>query len=901
MRIPVWRRKQKEELDEEVRAHLEAAIRERIERGESREQAEAAARRAFGNIGLVQEVTRDVWGWASLDRLAQDVRYGLRMLRRAPGFTAVAVLTLALGIGANTAIFSVVNAVMLRPLPYRDPGQLAMLWTDDTKRGLHEEATSFVTYTDWRAQSRHFADLALFGGNALTLTSEDEMERTRGEFVSAHLFNLLGVQPILGRSFSAGEELRGEHVVILSHGLWQRRFGGSPDALGKTLTIDGDRNSWKSGPRTVRIIGVMPAGFCFPGKETQLWEPITVYWRWQNESTDRFHNRWGVVGRLKPGVTVAQAQAEMTMIGQRLAQDYPSPNAAFPGFAVRVVPLLDQITGRNLQLALWLLLGAVGFVLLIACVNVANLLLARGAVREREFAVRAALGAGRMRLLRQLFTESLLLAAGGGAVGLGLAAWLLGAAAALAPSGIPRLDEVSLDASVLLFTAAASLAAGLLFGLAPAWKMSWSDPHEALKEGGGSASRGPGLRYTRGALVVVECALAAVLLTGAGVLIRSFLRLHAVKPGYDPQNVLLVRVKPTPLVDTPPTRAMLQEVRMATKNEEFRQTLLRLRALPGVLSVSAVSSFLIGGGANDTIGFEGRPPLSAGEAGQLHSSGVTPDFFRTLGVPLLRGRYLNAVDEDLGIRLIWGHKRVPVLRPGLPNAEPVVVNQAFVRRFLPGEEPLGKRFYEGQLMGGGKHYWYEIVGVVSDMRRQGLDRQAIPEYFVTLKAVQNDATLAIRTGTDPLALASAVRDAIRDTPGHPVVQSITTAERSLAELSAERRFQTWLLALFAGVALVLSAIGIFGVMHYAVAQRTHEIGIRMALGAGPAKVRGLVLGQGLGMTMVGVGAGMVVSFWLTQLLRGVLFEVSATDPFAFVAAPAILTFAAALACYLPAR
>lgn len=470
----------------------------------------------------------------------QDLRYGVKMLLKNPGFTLVAVLTLALGIGANTAIFSIVNAVMFRPLPYHEPGRLVMLWTDDPRHDVHEAGTSYVNFSDWQSQSQAFSEMAIFRTEPVILTSADETERVSGGLASASLFPLLGVKPTLGRFFSPEEEERGERVVVLSYGYWQRRFGGDPDVIEKTLEmidVKGMRNA-------TRIIGVMPAQFYFPSKETPFWAPATAYWRWRRESTERYVDTWRVVGRLKPQATLRQAQGEMNAIGQRLAQTYPTTDPYFPGFAVNVVPLLDQVTGKNLQLALWVLLGAVAFVLLIACVNVANLLLARGAARAREFAIRAALGAGRARLLRQLLTESVLLALGAGLFGLGLAAAAVKTLAASARPGIPRLDEIRLDGNVLLFTIGLSLLAGILFGLAPAWKISHQRPNETLKGGNDHATGALRFGQTGGLLVVAECALAVVLLTGAGLLVRSFLRLQAVNPGFKPEGVLLVRVAP---------------------------------------------------------------------------------------------------------------------------------------------------------------------------------------------------------------------------------------------------------------------------------------------------------------------------------------------------------------------
>ncbi|HKQ75498.1 MAG TPA: ABC transporter permease [Blastocatellia bacterium] len=817
------------------------------------------------------------------DEMIQDLRYGLRMLLQNPGFTLVAVITLSLGIGANTAIFSVVNAVMLRPLPYDDPGRLVMLWTDDPKHDVRESGTSYVNFTDWRNQSQVFAEIAIFRNEPVILTSEDETERVVGGFASANLFPLLGVKPMLGRFYSPDEEERGEGVVILSYVYWRRRFGGDPNAIGKTLetiNVKGIRSS-------ARVIGVMPAEFYFQSKETLLWTPATAYWRWQREKTERYLDTWRVVGRLKPQTTLRQAQAEMSAIGQRLAQTYPTTDPYFPGFAVNVVPLLDQVTGKNLQLALLVLMGAVVFVLLIACVNVANLLLSRGAARSREFAIRAALGAGRARLLRQLLTESSMLALGAGLFGFGLAAAGIRTLASYAPPGISRLDEVRLDMNVLLFTFGISLLAGLLFGLAPALKISRGRPGEALKEDSGGSSGGLRLRQTRGLLVIVECALAVTLLTGAGLLIRSFLRLQAVNPGFKPEGALLVRVAPPLSKRGVGAEAFFQELRE------------RIAATPGVQAVEAIGDFLLRRNPDESITIPGRPPMSEGAASQLASENVSPGFFQTIGTPLLRGRFLSRADALAKTRIVFTQPLQGLShseQASRAQAEAVIINETFARRFFPGEDPIGKRFSEGPP---NRLYWYEIVGVVGDMRRQGLERRPVPEFFGSHTGGATD--LVARAGSDPLALAVAIREAIRSVDKNTMIHSVTTVEARMGELGAQRRLNTWLLAMFAALAFLLALIGIYGVMRYSVAQRTREIGIRIALGARRADVFRLVIGQGMKLTLIGVAAGLLAALWLTSVMSHLLFEVSVHDPATFAGVALALVIAALLACYLPAR
>ena len=782
-----------------------------------------------------------------MDGVANDLRYAARMLRRSPSFTAIAILTLALGIGANTAMFSVVNAVILRPLPYQDPDRLAMLWTNDPKRDIREEGTSYPTFLDWRSQSRAFADMAICSrGNPVTLTGGNEPEHVMGEAVSANLFPLLGVTPILGRTFSDDEEQQRERVVVLSYGLWQRRFGASREAIGKMLEVDG---------QTFQVIGVMPAGFYFPTKDVQLWQPATFVsmtllpavrdriW------TSRFSDWWRVVGRLRPTGTFDDAQAEMTASGQRLALAYPSTDPGFAGFGVNVVPMLLQTTGRDLQRALWVLLGAVGFVLLIACTNVANLLLARGAARQREFALRAALGAGQVRLVRQLAVESALLVVGAAVVGLALALAGVRVLQAAAPPGIPRLDETQLDPRVLIFTASVSILGGLLFAIVPAWKTSRSDPADALKQGGRTGSDGLRLSRARRTFVVVECALAVALLAGAGLLLKSFVRVETVNPGFEAKQVLLVRINSARL---------------------SRELLDRIASLPGVQAVGAIRSF---DPMNPDIAItaEGQPSLRA----PLTSERVTAGFFQAMRVPLRTGRHFT--EED--------------------GRGMAIINQTMAKTFWPREDPIGKRFKRGASDSTSR--WMTVIGVVGDMRRRGLERDAVSEFYEP--EIEPSMELVIRTTTDPLGHVASVRQVIRSFDGHAVIGRMTTVENHLEELGAARRFQTWLIAVFAGLGLVLSAIGIYGVMHYAVAQRTHEMGIRIALGAGGSHVLWLVIGEGLRLALIGVAAGLLAALQLTGVMARLLFEVSATDPAIFAIVPVMLTIVAVLACYLPAR
>ena len=843
-----WHRRTDEDFREEIKAAIALETDRLIAAGSRPEEARRAALRAFGNITRAQERFYEAGRMVWLDDLKRDARYAFRTLYRSPGFTIVAVLTLALGIGANTAMFSVVNAVILRPLPYQDPDRLAMLWTNDPQRDIQEEGTAYPTFLDWRRQTRTFADMAICSrGNPVTLTGGNDPERLMGEAVSANLFSLLGVAPVVGRSFSPEEEQRRERVVVLSYALWERRFGASPEAIGKTLEIDG---------QPFQVIGVMPARFYFPTKDVQLWQPATVVglalapavrdglW------TGRFNDWWRVVGRLKPTATFQDAQADMTAIGQGLALEYRTTDPGFAGFGVNVVPLLLQATGRDLQRALWILLGAVGFVLLIACSNVANLLLVRGAARQREFALRTALGADQIRLVRQLAVESALLVVGAAVTGLVLALLSVRTLAASAPSGIPRVDEIQLDTRVLIFTGCVSLLCGLLCAVVPALNGSRRSPATALTYGGRSGLEGSILSRTRRAFVVVECALAVALLAGAGLLLKSFMQVQTVPPGFEATHVLLVRV---------------------TGKRLSPEMFERIASVPQVEAVAAIQSFEPMN-PDQPITVEGRPVLRA----PLTFGRVTAGFFQAMRVPLRRGRVLTEQDNRTSV---------------------AVINETMAKTFWPSEDPVGKRFKRGSSES--RSPWMTVVGVVGDMRRGGLERDAVSEFYVTEFASTMD--LVIRTTNDPVMYAPSIREVIRSVDGNAVMGRITTLESHMEQLSGTRRFHTWLIAIFAGLALALAAIGIYGLMHYSVAQRTHEMGIRMALGARGAQVSWLVIGEGLRLVVLGLVVGLLVAFQLTGVMAHLLFEVSPTDPATFAIVALVLSLVALVACYLPAR
>ena len=794
-----------------------------------------------------------------MQSLLQDLRYAARMLLRNPGFTFVAVVTLALGIGANTAIFSVVHAVLLRPLPYPESEQLAWVWMDNRKEGIHEDIASWPNFVDWRTQNQVFEGLAGVRDRTFNLTGSGEPEELRGANVTINFFDLMRVNPKTGRGFTSDEEQEGrDRVVVIGNGLWQRRFSGDPNVVGQMLSLNGQNHT---------IIGIMPPGFQFPNK-TELWLPLVPNAR-TREARGSF---WlPVIGRMKPGVTRAQAQAEMTTIGNRLEQQYPDSNT---GFGINVVQMHEQLVGR-MRLALLVLLGAVGCVLLIACANVTNLLLARAASRQKEMGIRAALGAGRWRVARQLLTESVLLAVCGSALGLLMAYWGLKALVALAPADFPSANSIGISGRVLLFTMALSLLTGLIFGLIPALQISQPALSEVLKDGsrsGGGGGGGVRGQATRSALVVAEIALALMLLAGAGLMLKSSWQLQQINPGFNPANVLKVRLN-LPGSKYPE----------GTNVQAFYQQLLeRLSALPGVQAAGATSSVLLNK-VHNSAGFaiEGRPIEAGASRPELPIDSVSPSYFQVMGIQLLKGRVFNEQDK----------------RDGLSVA---IVNDTMARRYWPTEDPIGKRFTFGDPRPDAR--WLTVVGVVRDSKRQGLDAEVRIESFLAhaqrpLRAME----LVIRTPDNPLAMARTVRETIwsmdRDLP----VSEIQTVEQLLGERTAPRRFNLLLFALFAAVALILAAIGIYGVMSYAVTQRTQELGIRLALGAQVRDVLKLVMRRGLVLTLIGVGIGLFAAMAATRLMSNLLFGISATDPLTFATITLILVFVALLACYIPAR
>ncbi len=851
-----------QELADELESHLQMHVEDNLRRGMTPEEARRQALIKLGGIEQAKELYRDRRGLPIIETLLQDLRYGLRMLVKDPGFTAVAALALALGIGANTAIFTVLNAVILRPLPYRDPGRLAVLWTDNLRKNLHEERTSYPNFQDWKRQNHVFEDMAFCSSFTVNLPGGDRPDRVMAARVTSNLFSMVGVSPILGHTFTAEDEARGNRVIVLSYGLWQRRFGSSHEVLGKTLEIDGAPGV---------VIAVMPAIFQLPGSEVQFWEPHAMFPGWNKTELERGVPSGYVVGRLKPGVSLRQAQADMNVVGSRLVRQYPdlAGNPDFSGFAVNIVPLSVQLIGKQVRLALWLLFAAVVLVLLIACADVASLLLARAAGRQRELAVRTALGAGRRRLMRQLLTESVLLSFTSGGLGLALAAFGVRTLVGLAPQDIPRLDQVGIDHAVFAFSLVLSTLAGILFGLAPAWKVAKSDPQNSLKKGDRGLAGSLGIRRAHGLLVIGEYALAIVLLAGAGLLIRSLLRVQAVDPGFRPERVLIARVVQS---------SVKPEAQWA---ELYPQALVRIMAIPGVQSAGAIDNFFFQSNPDDTIIPEGQTVSAARVAAeQVMDDGVSVDYFRAVGAPLLKGRFFSQQDG--------------------PNSPRVaIINQTLARRFWPSEDSLGKRFRFGFQKPSDP--WISVVGVVGDMRRGGLTRVPVSQAFLPL--TQDPARgmdFVVRAASDP-PLAAAVRNAINSVDKTVPVFNVSTLDQQLHEQTGPMRFETTLLGAFATLAMVLAALGIYGITSYSVAQRTHEIGVRMALGARRADVLTLVLGRGLRLSIAGVGIGLVGAAALTRFLSSLLYEVKATDWITYLVASVALTAVAVIACHVPAR
>ena len=849
--MPEW----PDDVAEELRQHLDDQYRDLRAAGASHDDALRAMADDVNAVRSRRSRLRP-------ELIAADVRYAFRTLRRNPGFAIVVLLTLALGIGANAAIFSVVNGVLLRPLPFRDADRLMVIWGDLKRPGLNDIPASAGEYVDYRDRSHAFEQVAAYDTVGFNLTGGGEPERVEGAVVTTTFFSLLGASAQAGRTFVAGEDQPGrDDVVVLSHSLWTRRFSANPAIVGQTIPVDG---------RPTQVVGVMPAAFQFPDRSIEIWKPFLLDAEALSDNNRGSHG-YTALARLKAGISRQQAQADLNAVTAAFKADHPGNYRN--GFGATLRPLQEEIVGDTGR-PLMVLLGAVAVVLLIACANVANLLLARAASRRKEIALRTALGASRGRLVRQLITESVLVSAIGGLIGLGLAAWCVDLLIASAPDSIPRIQEVGVDARVVGFTALVSLATGLLFGLVPALRASRAPLNDALKEGG-RAGGGAVHGFAGRALVVSEVALSLVLLIAAGLLIHSFTRLQDVAPGFDSSRLLTFRLS-------------LPESRYTTfqKGQSFFDEFFTgLRRRPGVRGVAAINALPFSGfGGSRSFHIEGREEKRPEDQTEEQLRIVTDGYFAAMGIPIVTGREFTE-------------------RDALNQPRVAVVNDAMAKKHWPHESPIGKRVSFST----NEPHWYEIVGVAGNIKHRALEAADRPELYVPYRQplfagwTVRPMYVVARTSADPASIVAIARHEIaRVDPDQPISDVRTMDERIGRSLSS-RRFSMVLLALFAGLALTLAAVGIYGIVAYSVTERTHEIGVRVALGAQRRDVMAMVVGQGMTMTIVGTAIGVAASAALARLMSSLLFGVSAVDPVTFVAIPLLLIAVALAACYVPAR
>lgn len=859
MRFPRWshRRRAEEDFEKELGHDLAMAVQDQIDRGETPEQARKSALVEFGNVVLVKEVTRDAWGHAWLETLGEDIRLGLRMLKKSPGFTATVLLTLALGIGANTAIFSVVNGVLLRSLPYRDPDRLVILSEHTPQRP--DMSVSFPNYDDWRVMSQSFEQIAAFGPEAFTMTGRGPAERIEGDAVSASFLATLGVRPMLGRDFRRDEDQAGAiPVVILSYDLWER-LGGDEELVGQGFDLSGLRCT---------VIGVLPRNYRFYYGQPEILFPLGQAMDREQATQRDNHSSLDVIGRLRPGITLEQVRAEMGAIARRLQQAYPETNS---GHGVTVVTFYQGLLGDIQPVLLVLFVGA-ALVLLIACVNVANLLLARATSREKEIAVRQALGASSGRILRQLLTESVLLGMLGGGCGILIAWWGVDSLLTQVPHGVPRLNEVRLDARVLLFAVSLSLLTGLWFGLAPAWQTLRGGSSLRLKEVGRGAGESLRKHQLRNMMVMSEVALALVLSIGAGLTTKSFAHLLRAQPGFGPRNVLTLQI---PLENE-------KYVDRAQTDAFFRQLIESVDAIPGVRSAALVAPLVFSGeGWQNDFYIEGRPVPKRGEFPSSDFQVISPDYFRTMAIPLVQGRAFDNFDRA--------------------GSQPVVIiNQTMASEYWPGVNPLGKRMHLGSPDDGNP--WLKIVGVVGDVKQYAMDQGLKTQFYLpfTQRSIRF-RTIVIRAEKKPSDLTKAVQIIVGTLDKDQPVTQVRSLESMLSDSMVPRRAAFVLLGLFSSLAIVLATIGIYGVVSYGVSQREGEFGLRIALGAQRRDILRLVLGEGSRIALAGVLAGLLGAFLLTRFMSSVLYGVGPMDPETYVSFAVGLGCVALFACYLPAR
>ena len=863
-RWQIWTRNA--DLERELRSDLDLEEEEQRENGLSLEEARYAALRAFGNTTLIREQAHEAWGWARLERLWQDVRFTLRQMRRSPGFTSICLIALSVGIGANTAVFSVIQAVILRPLPYYNSNRLVLL-TDP--QNPQDGGILLKDIELLQRENHSLEDIASYyrdsGWSRVTLTGTQEPASVQGGFVSANLFTLLGISPRLGRTFTSDEEARRDRVAVLSYGLWKSRFGGSPDAVGDTIHLDG---------LAFKVIGVMPAIFQFPAADTQLWVPITTNRYWGDPSalvpdgshSRGFHVRWQAVARLKKNSDPRQAQAELDTIFNNLERTSPDPNR---GSGFKVLLLRVQVSG-NIRLALYVLFASVSLLLLIACGNVASIILARGIARANELALREALGATRLRILRQLLTESFVLAILAGLLSIPCAILGTHALRAFGPANVPRLQQADLSLHVLGFTSIVAAICAMLAGFAPALVVSRRSPVERLRSGTPATPSANGMMNTRSLLVIFEIALSVVLLTCAGLLIHSFLNVRAVDPGFEAEHVLKLNMA------------------LSGGSSEWPATLYdaivdRLRAVPGVTAVGAIDS-MFDLGQTDNLALraiEGRASEPRQQWTALTWDTVRGDYFAAIGAQLIHGRYFNDSDSA----------RAPLV---------AVIDESMARRYWPGKNPVGKRF-KGQDRRGQNDDWLTVVGVVRDIRTHGLERPATPHVYEWYRQSGNaTADIVVRTLGDPAPMAASLRSVVRDVAPSAILSEIMPVNQELQRQLAPRRFQTALLGLFSWLALLLVTVGVYGLMHYSVVQRSREIGIRMALGADRSGIVAMIFRECLTLVAAGLVLGLALDWMTTRVLAKMLFGISASDPLTLLAVSFLLLGVSALASFQPA-
>jgi putative ABC transport system permease protein len=855
-----WRRKEREQdLDREVRDHLRLEAEEQQEAGMAPDQAFYAAQRAFGNTTLVKEEIREMWGWTSLERLWQDVQYAARAMRRNPAFTLAAVLTLGLGIGVNTAVFAVVRAVVLNPLPFPAADRLVMLWKTSLKNASDRSGVAPADFLDLQQQVRTCSAVAAFTNTLFDVTGVEEPYRVTGARVSANFFSTLGIKPAQGRDFTLDDDQpTAERVAILSHGLWLRRFGGNPDVVGKSIMLNGE---------SYAVVGIMPAHFAFPeifgpALVPDLWTPLRLF----KERDQRGSGYMFVIARLGPGVLLETAQGEMRTLSKQFEAAQPP---VYTGKLLTFIPLHQQVVGgvSGLLFVLW---GAAGCVLLIACTNLANMLLTRATARRRELAVRASLGASRWRLIRQLLTESVTLAMCGGALGLVLAIWVTHMLPAMGLTSLPRLQEVALDTRILGFGLGLSLLTGLLFGTLPAWQISRGDPQRALQESG-RATEGRKTRLLRALFVVVEVSLALVLVTGAGLLVRSFLILQEADLGFQAQKVLTFEIS------LPGAK-----YKRAQSPAYYKELLERIASMPQVSGAGAINYLpLTGNVFGWTFLVQEQPTPAGAPIPSAEYRVVSPGFFSALGVSLKNGRVFTEQDK--------------------PDGPPVgIINETMARRYWPNEDPIGKQF---RLQGPPSMFpWVTVVGIASDVRYEGVDKEPPPTIYRPLQQSPSTAmAVVVRTAASPLSLAGSIRNQVRAQDKDVPLLNVREFGYYVSQSLALRRFLMVLLSGFAGLALFLATLGIYSVVSYSVTQRTQEIGLRIALGAYPHDVLTLVVRQGVILAMMGLTVGLIVTFAFSRVMIGLLYGVAPTDPLTLGAVCAFLFAVTLVGSYLPAR